>query len=100
VTAFLGATYANARRPDIAPVLRALAAEAQRDPDFAQRFAAFTAARRQVLRDLLGDDAGPRAPLAVDLAFGLLWYRLLLEHGPLDEQVAGEVADVLIGALR
>jgi AcrR family transcriptional regulator len=100
LTTFLEKTYVNAQRADIAPVLRALMAEAQRDPEFAPRFAAFAATRRDALREVLGGDAGPRADLAVDLAFALLWYRLLLGHAPLTAAVAREVADVLTEALE
>jgi AcrR family transcriptional regulator len=97
---FLRATFRGAADAQTATVLRALAAEAQRDPAFAQRFQAFTALRRDALSEVLAADV-PRAdlPVVVDLAFGLLWYRLLLGHRPLDARSADRAARLLAAAV-
>ncbi len=59
----------------------------------------FTAARRAALRALLerGRDAGDLAAdadldMLTDMAYGVLYYRLLVGHAPLDEQAARSLA--------
>lgn len=94
--AFIRTTYATAREPQTAAILRALAAEAQRDTDFAERLAAFLGRRRAVLAAIVADDVPPaRRALVVDLVFGLLWYRTLVGHAPLDDATADELAGLL-----
>jgi AcrR family transcriptional regulator len=96
---FVRTTFQTAQEPDAAALLRALAAESQRDREFAERFGVFLAARRAVLASVLAPDVAPeRIPLLVDLVFGLLWYRLLVGTGPLDAAVADEVAGLLARA--
>lgn len=82
------------------PVLRALLAEAQHDPQARATFRdSFVNHRRAALRELLDD--GRRAgcipawndlDMLVDFAYGAIWYRLLTEHGPLDEAFARSLA--------
>jgi hypothetical protein len=36
--------------------------------------------------------------MLVDLAYGVLWYRLLIGHAPLDAQAAADLAAHLIAA--
>jgi hypothetical protein len=36
--------------------------------------------------------------MLVDLAYGVLWYRLLIGHAPLDAGAAGDLATHLIAA--
>lgn len=59
----------------------------------------FTAVRRAALRALLerGRDAGELAQdadldMLVDMAYGVLYYRLLVGHAPLDENAARSLA--------
>jgi AcrR family transcriptional regulator len=95
--AFLRTTFATARDPEVAAALRALAAEAQKDAAFAERLAAFLERRRAVLGAIVAGDvpaAGERA-LVVDLVFGLLWYRTLVGHEPLDDGTADLLAALL-----
>jgi AcrR family transcriptional regulator len=99
LTAFVTATFAGAQEPGSAALLKALAAESQRNPDFAPRFGQFLAARRAVLQDLLAPDV-PEAerPLLTDLVFGLLWYRLITRSGPLDGATAQALSALLARA--
>jgi AcrR family transcriptional regulator len=94
--AFVRTTFATARDPEVRAVLRALAAEAQKDPAFAQRLAGFLERRRAVLAAVIADDVPPaRRALVVDLVFGLLWYRTLVGHEPLDDAAADALAALL-----
>jgi AcrR family transcriptional regulator len=98
---FLAASYEAAARADIAPVLRALAGEALRDESFAEGLREFTSERRAALRALLerhGVEA-QRAALVADLAYGMLWYRLVVGHAPLDARAGEETADLLVDAI-
>jgi AcrR family transcriptional regulator len=99
--AFLRATYETAARPEIAPLLRAMASEALRDESFAAMLREYTAGRRAVLAALLERHGAParRAALLTDLGFGLLWYRILVGHAALDRRAADETAEVLAGSL-
>ncbi len=49
---------------------------------------------RGARRGELGADADPA--LLVDVAFGVLWYRVLVGHAPLDASSARELARVLL----
>ncbi len=67
--------------------------------------AEFTAQRRAALRALLerGVTSGDIAATAdlgmlTDLAYGVLWYRLLIGHAPLDAEAAGDLTTHLIAA--
>jgi AcrR family transcriptional regulator len=94
--AFVRATFSEAGDPGAAALLRALAGESQRDPEFGARFATFLAARRAALGDVLAPDVpAAQIPVVVDLVFGVLWYRLLLGHEPLDDRAADQVAALL-----
>lgn len=101
---FLTATFRGADRPSTAAALRALVVAAQANPDTHHVLAEFVGARRDALRALLarGRDrgelpAGADLDVLVDQAYGLLWYRLLLRHAPLDDAVARSLAASLIG---
>ncbi len=77
-------------------IVRGLMAEAQLDPAFAKLFREqFIAVRRQPLLTLLlkGIERGELAQstnieVLADLIYGAMWYRLLNQHGPLDDQFA------------
>ena len=85
-------------------ILSALMAEAQLDDRFGREFReGFLAGRRSVLRDViergrargqLADDADP--DLLVELAFGLLWYRILTRHAPLNRRFADQITDAVL----
>jgi AcrR family transcriptional regulator len=93
-------------QPGAGPALRGLMAEALADPGMQARFRdGFTAARRHDLSDLIAGavdraelPADADIDLLVDMAFGAIWYRLLLEHGPLDEALATDLARALVAA--
>ncbi|HEX4246762.1 MAG TPA: TetR/AcrR family transcriptional regulator C-terminal ligand-binding domain-containing protein [Pseudonocardia sp.] len=63
----------------------------------------FTATRRAALRRLLLRHADRFATdvdvdLLVDQAYGLLWYRRLIGHAPLDDDTACRLAEGLVAA--
>lgn len=81
-----------------------LMAESQHDPALSARLqGTVIGPRRQALRDLLargverGDlsDSGVALDLAVDFAFGTMWYRLLSHHAPVDAELAGHLTAAL-----
>lgn len=93
--AFLHASFALARRTQVADGLRALMAEAQIDPAFGERFrASFLRHRRDALETIL-DRALSRGELppspstgtVADIVFGTVWYRLLATRQALDDQL-------------
>jgi AcrR family transcriptional regulator len=97
--AFLTDSFAGLRDPGYSGRLRQIVAAAQQDEHVTQVLADFTAARRAALRALLerGREAGELAPEAdldmlVDMAYGVLYYRLLIGHAPLDDNAARSLA--------
>lgn len=99
--AFLRATYEAAGQPETAPVLRAMASEALRDEDFADALREFTGERRSVLRALLERHgaSSESAALLADFAYGVLWYRTVVGHAPLDRHAADAAADAISGVV-
>jgi AcrR family transcriptional regulator len=104
--AFLTDTFRLGREAWIAETLRALMAQAQLDPAFGERFrASFTGARRDALHAVVDRAAArgdlpprPASPGTVpDLVFGVLWYRILVTHGPLDDALVEDLVGVLAG---
>jgi AcrR family transcriptional regulator len=100
--AFLADSFAGLQDEAFAARLRQIVAAAQHDEHVARVLADFTAARRAVLRALLerGRDAGELAPdadldMLVDMAYGVLYYRLLVGHAPLDQEAARSLATAL-----
>ena len=98
--AFVEATFAAGRRPGRLPVLRALMAEAQIDPEFGAAFdVQFLRRRREVLAEVLRrhPDEMRDIPVevAVEVVFGVLWYRILATHGPLNSALARELTALL-----
>jgi AcrR family transcriptional regulator len=97
--AFLADSFAGLEDEGLASRLRQIVAAAQQDEHVARVLEDFTAIRRAALRALLkrGQDAG-ELPLdadldmLVDMAYGVLYYRLLVGHAPLDEKAAGSLA--------
>lgn len=96
---FLASTFRLLRGPKgSAPVLKGLMAEAQVNPEFAPRFAAFIQSRREVLASIVrrGGEAAPREAVEalVDMLYGAMWYRLLVGHARLDGRAADELAEL------
>ncbi len=107
LTAFVAELYRVADFPLRGKALRGLMAEAQLDPAFAQPFRAWVQSRRDVVAELLvrgidrGElDAGLDLDYAVDVVFGLFWYRLLVGHLALDAAQARDHVDRLLQGLR
>jgi len=104
---FLQSTFDVSRnRPGINDLLRALMAEAQHDRGFLQNFRReLIDPRRAVLHSLI-ERAQTRKEvhksadvnLYVDVAFGVMWYRLLTGVGTIDNGLAGQLAELLAGA--
>ncbi|MEU6711354.1 TetR/AcrR family transcriptional regulator [Nonomuraea sp. NPDC046802] len=103
--AFLTATF---RQRGQRPTLIGLMAHALLDPVFATEFKEkFLFKRRAALRVIL-DRAAARGEIAadadiellMDVAYGVLWYRLLLDHAPLDEPAGSRLAKLLVRAAR
>ncbi|HTJ28386.1 MAG TPA: TetR/AcrR family transcriptional regulator [Candidatus Limnocylindria bacterium] len=95
---FLAASFRRIHEEG-ADVLRGLVAEAQIDARFRTLLREhFLAGRRAVLRAVLARTA-TRVPLdlAVDFVFGAMWYRLLDDHAPLDDELATEIVRALLG---
>jgi AcrR family transcriptional regulator len=101
---FLAATFAvQDKVPAIGPLLAGLMAEAQLSPNFhAVLRQELIEPRRAALR-VLFERARQRRELrprldvetALDVAFGVLWYRVLVRHAPLDRHAARELARTL-----
>jgi AcrR family transcriptional regulator len=102
VRAFLRASYEGAARPETAPVLRAMAAEALRDERFAGTLRKFTSERRGVLTAMLERHGARRAHarFLADLAFGMLWDRTIIGHADLDRRAADAVTDLIVEAVE
>jgi AcrR family transcriptional regulator len=91
--------------PGMMRALRQLVAAAQQDEHVAEVLAHFTAQRRAALRALLErgraeGEISPEAdlPMLVDMAYGVLYYRLLIGHAPLDKEAAQTLATHLTAA--
>lgn len=90
------------------PIVRGLMAEAQLDPEFGRAFREdFIARRREVLLKVLrrGQRRGEISDIAdleliVDLIYGPMWYRLLNQHAPLDEDFAQRLLDQIFAGLH
>jgi AcrR family transcriptional regulator len=102
--AFLEGSYQMAADyPQIPDLLRALMAEAQINPDFANRFReAFLERRRAALAVITqrakqrGDLPRRPAPGTVaDIVFGVIWYRVLATHQPFDAQLVDDLVGIL-----
>jgi AcrR family transcriptional regulator len=102
---FLADSFAGLQDPGTRRALRQMASAAVHDEHASEVLAEFTAQRRGALRALFerGVTSGDIAATAdldmlVDLAYGVLWYRLLIGHAPLDAQAAADLAAHLIAA--
>jgi len=108
LTAFLADSFAAlSEGSGTLQALRELASAAQHDEHVARALEEFTAERRAVLRALLarGRDRGQLSPdadldMLVEIAYGVLWYRVLISHAPLDAATARRLADGVLSAGR
>jgi AcrR family transcriptional regulator len=83
------------------PLLRALMAHAQMDPAFAVVWREeFILPRRRALLKLMDHGRQDDREAAVDVLFGGMWYRLLIEHGPLDDAYARRLTTAAVGLLN
>lgn len=90
------------------PVYKALIAEAQADPRFAEAFRTqLMAAHREIVRAVIARaQLRGEAPfevdadLAADLVYGPILYRLLNGHAELDETFAFDLIDAVVSSLR
>jgi AcrR family transcriptional regulator len=99
LAAFLADSFAGLADQKLAGRLRQIVSAAQDDEHVGRVLSDFTAVRRAALRALLerGREAGELAPdadldMLVDMAYGVLYYRLLVGHAPLDENAARSLA--------
>ena len=83
---------------------KGMMAEAQVDPAFRETYGRLHAAWRGPLRDILARGqargelrAATDLDALVDTILGAAWYRLLLEHAPLDERFAREIVATVTG---
>jgi hypothetical protein len=102
---FLRSTFAAV--PGNRSLLLGALREALGDAATMARLAAFTAARRGTLSQILGQaQHRGQIPLSrspetvVDQVFGLLWYRMIFAHHPLDDHAADDLAAALMTQLR
>jgi AcrR family transcriptional regulator len=105
LTAFLEDSFKGTQDPGTQRMLRQVMSAAQHDAHVAGVLADFTSQRRAELRGLLarGRDRGElpadaNLDMLADLAYGFLWYRLLVGHAPLDARAAEDLAAHLIAA--
>ncbi|MEV1167132.1 TetR/AcrR family transcriptional regulator [Nonomuraea sp. NPDC049784] len=95
---FLEQTFALAQGV-AGQVVVGLMADAQADPGLAGELRAkIIAPRRAALRSVLERGAVPDdvdLDLAVDLVFGVMWYRLLNRHAEVNSELAEEIAGLL-----
>lgn len=105
LTVFVRATFAAAaqHRSLLLGVLR----EALGDPETYAELEGFVASRRAALRKILAasrrsGQIPARRPIdiAVEQAFGFLWYRLIFANAPLDDVAASELVDALVTQLQ
>lgn len=98
---FVAATFAAAARHRglLISVLR----EALGDADTAEQLNGFVAARRESLRQILHAARGAGeaidldvAAIVIDQMFGVLWYRLMFSHAPLNRTQARRLVDGLM----
>jgi AcrR family transcriptional regulator len=101
LSAFLRATFGQR---GLRPVLSGLMAQAVLDPTFGAAFRErFLFKRRAALRSILeraverGEiPSGNDLELLIDVVYGVLWYRLLVDHAPLNEKAGQQLTDLVM----
>jgi len=106
LVAFVTELYRISRYPLRVRTLQGLMAEAQLDASFAPVFQEWTGQRREVLKAMFAravsrGELDPDAAVdhAVDVIFGVFWYRLLVGHAPLEPAEAAGHVDALLRTL-
>lgn len=102
---FFEATFRQSDDPAVLSELKSMMVASIENPEAAGPFHEFLASRRATLKILLERGAA-RAEVAedadldflTDLAYGLLWYRGLVGHRPLNDATARQLADALVAA--
>lgn len=97
LTAFLSSTFAVLTGPQgTGPLVTALMLHAVENPEFAATWREkFVSVRRQVLMSALEREGmGADGELVTDVLYGVMWYRLLAGHAPLDDELAERLARV------
>jgi AcrR family transcriptional regulator len=96
---FLSYTF-EALTPPVRLILKALMVEALSDEEIRATFVSeFIVQRRLALSEALGRSKGriiDDKTILTDLVFGLMWYRLLLNVGPLDAREGRKIAKALM----
>jgi AcrR family transcriptional regulator len=80
-------------------LLRCLMVEAQKNPVFREEFREkFIRCRQQALVTLLSrrKASAKTNAIIVDMIFGTLWYRLLVGHAPLDDELAADLVEASV----
>jgi AcrR family transcriptional regulator len=88
----------------LGPILRGLMAEAQLNPEFREVFRGqFLEGRHEALRSILvaaqerGElPAGVDLQFLMEVVFGVMWYRLLVQGKPADPRLARNVVDLVL----
>jgi AcrR family transcriptional regulator len=98
---FLLRTFELVQR-DSGMILKSLVAESITNKDFARVFFdTFIRKRQQMLTKILREhltirpEEPDRVAILVDVIFGTMWYRIIFGHGPLDEKLASDLADLV-----
>ena len=102
---FIAQTFAAARHPAATRALRSLLGESLRDDPAAELLRTFTMRRRDQLRSLVEASGEALDPdhdieLLADQIFGVLWYRLAISHGALDDGSAAGLAEAILRQLH
>jgi AcrR family transcriptional regulator len=102
---FINAGFKRLSR-DFGAIMRGLMADAVLDPEFNKILReAFVSRRRAATREILrrGVERGEIAPdtdleLTIDMLFGPVWFRLLVQHAKLDAKFARQLVDAILAA--
>lgn len=102
---FLRSTF---RQRGQRPILIGLMSHALVDPIFAEQFRdRFLFSRRAALREIFlrADNRGElkdgvAIEMLIDIVYGVVWYRLMLNHSPLNQAASTELAALIVDATR
>ena len=102
LSSLLTQTFSAVSGP-LRPLMRALAIEVLQSESFAttvldqfvkrRRANVRELVERAIIRDEVAADFD--SDLACDLLYGVLWYRLIFNHGPLDNELAEQISSVV-----
>ncbi len=97
LAAFLSSTFASLTGPQgTAPLVTALMLHAVENPAFAATWREkFIAVRRQALMATLEREGMTTdGELVTDVLYGVMWYRMLVGHAPLDDELVHDLIRV------